>query len=448
VSRQGLVRIGAGAGYSGDRIEPAVELVERGDLDYLVFECLAERTIALAQAARRADPAGGYDRLLAERLRTVLPAARQRGIRIITNMGAANPLGAAAKAAEVARKLGLNGLRIAAVTGDDVLEAVAGADLPLMDGEGTVAQIAGQLVSANAYLGCEPIVEALSEGAELVVTGRVGDPALFLAPLVHEFGWARDDWTRLGRGALVGHLLECAGQLTGGYFADPGVKDVPGLARLGFPLAEVSADGSAVLTKPPGSGGRITVATCKEQLLYEVLDPGAYLQPDVAADFRDVRFVEECADRIAVSGGAGAPRPDQLKVSVGYLDGFIGEGQISYAGPGAAARGRLALEIVRERLALTGVGVRELELSLIGVDSVDVTGRGVADGLREVRARVAGRTASRRAAERIGAEVEALYTNGPFGGGGVATTSREVVAVASTLIDRHLVRPTVHLVTA
>jgi len=442
------VRVGAGAGYSGDRIEPAVELVERGELDYLVFECLAERTIALAQAARRADPAGGFDRLLVERLRAVLPAARERGVRIVTNMGAANPLAAAAKAAEVARELGLHGLRIAAVTGDDVLGAIAGSDRPLMDGEGTVAGIGGQIISANAYLGCEPIVEALWEGADLVITGRVGDPALFLAPLVHEFGWALDDWTRLGRGTLVGHLLECAGQLTGGYFADPGYKDVPGLARLGFPLAEVSRDGSAILTKPPGSGGRITTASCKEQLLYEVLDPGAYLQADVTADFRDVRFVEEGPDRIAVTGGAGRSRPDQLKVSIGYLDGYIGEGQISYAGLGAAARGRLALEIVRERLALTGVAVRELELSLIGVDSIDVTGRGEVEQLREVRARVAGRTASRQAAERIGAEVEALYTNGPFGGGGVAGASREVVAVASMLIPRDLVRPTIVLETA
>jgi hypothetical protein len=223
---------------------------------------------------------------------------------------------------------------------------------------------------------------------------------------------------------------------------------VPNLARLGFPLAEVSEDGSAVMTKVPGSGGRITAASCKEQLLYEILDPGAYLQADVTADFRAVQFAELGADRIAIAGGDGAPRPERLKVSIGYLDGFIGEGQISYAGLGAVDRGRLALDIVRERLALTGVDVRELQLSLIGVDSIDQTGRnGVAD-LREVRARVAARTGSRRAADRVGAEVEALYTNGPFGGGGASHSTREVVAVASTLIDRALVRPTVSFETA
>jgi hypothetical protein len=446
--RSRVVRIGAGAGYSGDRIDPAVELAEQGQLDYLVFECLAERTIALAQAARKIDPEGGFDPLLADRLRAVLPAARRGGMRIITNMGAANPLGAARTAAAVARELGLQGLKVAAVAGDDVLGAVLGADLPLIDRDGTIAGLGDAILSANAYLGCQPIVEALGQGADIVITGRVGDPALFLGPLIHEFGWRFDDWTRLGRGTVVGHLLECAGQLSGGYFADPGFKDVPNLARLGFPLAEVSEDGSAVMTKVPGSGGRITAASCKEQLLYEILDPGAYLQADVTADFRAVQFAELGADRIAIAGGDGAPRPERLKVSIGYLDGFIGEGQISYAGLGAVDRGRLALDIVRERLALTGVDVRELQLSLIGVDSIDQTGRnGVAD-LREVRARVAARTGSRRAADRVGAEVEALYTNGPFGGGGASHSTREVVAVASTLIDRALVRPTVSFETA
>jgi hypothetical protein len=434
-----IVRIGAGAGFSGDRIEPAVELIERGALDYIGFECLAERTIALAQAARRKDPETGFDPLLRQRMRAVLPAAHANGVRILTNMGAANPAAAARAVAGIARELGLAGLRITAVLGDDVSEIIRAKDYPLIDRSGSTGQLGDSIVSANAYLGAGPLVEALAAGADVVITGRVGDPALFLAPLIHTFGWAADDWTLIGRGTMIGHLLECAGQITGGYFADPGIKDVPNLATLGFPLAEVAADGSAVLTKVTGSGGRLTIGTCKEQLLYEILDPAAYLQADVTADFRDVTLRELGPDRIEVRGGGGTAAPERLKVSIGYHDGFIGEGQISYAGLGAVARGRLALDIVRERLALTGVPISELRCELIGVDAIDCTGRQGTEP-REVRARVAGRAASHAAAARIGAEVEALYTNGPFGGGGAVTSVREVIAVASTLLPRDAIR--------
>ncbi|MBN8872539.1 MAG: DUF1446 domain-containing protein [Rhodospirillales bacterium] len=435
------VRIGSGAGYAGDRIEPAVELVERGDIAYLGFECLAERTIALAQQARLADPEGGFDPLLEARMRAVLPACACKHIRVITNMGAANPIGAARATARIARELGLAGLRIAAVTGDDVLAAVQAGDFPLLEREGTVAGLGEAVISANAYLGAAPIVAALRGGADVVITGRVADPALFLAPLVHEFGWAEDDWELMGKGTVVGHLLECAGQITGGYFADPGHKDVADLARLGFPLAEVAADGSAVITKAVGSGGQVSLPSCKEQLLYELHDPTRYLQPDVVADFSSVRLRPDGADRVAVSGGGGTERPETLKVSVGYLDSFVGEGQISYAGPGALARGRLALDIVRERLRLTGVRTSELRFDVIGWDAVH---RGPApDGPEppEVRIRVAGRTETMAEAVRIGNEVETLYTNGPAGGGGAWKSARQVLAVVSTLIPRDAVRP-------
>src|SRR3712207_4470454 len=353
------VRVGAGAGFSGDRIEPAVEVAEKGGVQYLVFECLAERTIALAQQAKMKDPAGGYDPLLAERMRAVLGICRAKGVKVVTNMGAANPVAAAERTAEVARGLGLRGLKVAAVTGDDVLDAVRAGDWALDETGEPVASLGNRLVSANAYLGAGPIAEALAGGADVVITGRAADPSMFLAPLVHEFGWSMEDWTRLGRGTVVGHLLECAGQITGGYFADPGYKDVPDLARLGFPIAEVTEDGTAVITKVPGSGGTVTAATCKEQLLYEVHDPSRYLQPDVVADFSGVAVTELGPDRIQVAGGEGSPRTGSLKVSVGYLDSYIGEGQISYAGPGALARGRLALQIVAERLRITRLACRE-----------------------------------------------------------------------------------------
>ncbi|AJY21731.1 hypothetical protein CH72_293 [Burkholderia ambifaria AMMD] len=443
------MRIGAGAGYSGDRIEPAVELAEHGQLDYLVFECLAERTIAIAQQARRKDPSLGYDPLLDARMQAVLPVAAAKRVRIVSNMGAANPRAAARRTAQIARSLGLAGLKVAAVEGDDVLDVVLRGALRFEESGDEVAAYRERIVSANAYLGAAPIVDALAAGADVVLTGRVADPSLFAAPLIHAFGWRMDDWDTLGAATVVGHLLECAGQVTGGYFADPGYKDVPDLARLGFPIGEVAADGSVVITKVPHAGGRVSAATCKEQLLYEIHDPARYLQPDVVADFTRVAVAEEAPDRVRVTGGRGTARPDTLKVSVAYVDGHIGEGQISYGGPGALARARLALDIVRERLALTGVAATELRSDLIGVDALYGDATPVVRGEpAEVRVRVAGRAATAAEAARIGNEVETLYTNGPAGGGGAFKSTREVIAVQSVLLPRAAVTPSFSFVEA
>src|ERR1700729_4197655 len=441
------IRIGSGAGYSGDRIEPAIELAEKGGIQYLVFECLGERTVALAQQARMKNPEGGYDPLLEERMRAVLPLCAAKGIKIVTNMGAANPEAAARKTAEIAKALGLSSLKIAAVIGDDVLDACKDGDLRIMEFDGTIKQLGNRLLSANAYLGAAPMAEALDGGADIVITGRASDPALFLAPMIHAFGWSMDDWNLLGKGIVAGHLLECAGQVTGGYFADPHFKDVENLARLGFPIGEVGEDGSLVVTKVEGSGGAVTAQTCKEQLLYEVHDPERYIQPDVTADFSQVAIEEVGKDRVRISGGRGSERPATLKVSVGYVDSFIGEGQMSYAGPGARARGQLALEIVRERLKLTGVVTNELRFDVIGVDSLH--GAQVSSHANEpyeVRVRVTGRTDNLREAIRIGNEVETLYTNGPAGGGGAFKSARDVVAVASVLLPRELAQPVVQFV--
>ncbi|WP_227247288.1 acyclic terpene utilization AtuA family protein [Paraburkholderia caribensis] len=440
--RERRVRLGAGAGYSGDRIEPAVELAEHGQLDFLVFECLAERTIAIAQQAKRKDPQLGYDPLLEARMRAVLPVAARNGVRIISNMGAANPHAAARKTAQIAQSLGLGGLKIAAVSGDDVLDVVLQGQFRFEESGDDVAAYRERVVSANAYLGAAPIVAALDAGADIVLTGRVADPSLFTAPLIHAFGWRMDDWATLGQATVVGHLLECAGQITGGYFADPGYKDVPMLARLGFPIGEVTADGAVTITKVPHAGGRVSAATCKEQLIYEIHDPARYLQPDVTADFTQVEVAQEAVDRVRVTGGKGTACTDTLKVSVAYADGYIGEGQISYGGPGAVARARLALDIVRERLALTGVAASELRFDLIGVDSLyGETAAAERSEPYEVRVRVAGRTATAEEALRIGNEVETLYTNGPAGGGGVAKSTREVLAVQSVLLPRGDVHP-------
>lgn len=437
------IRIGCGAGYSGDRIEPAVELAEKGGIRYLVFECLAERTIAIAQQAMMKDPGAGYDALLAARMEACLPSCRRNGVRIITNMGAANPAAGARKIGDVAKRLGIKGLKIAAVTGDDVLELSRQHDPVILETGRRVLQLGDRIVSANAYLGADPIVEALKNGADVVITGRVADPSLFLAPLIAEFDWQPDRLDLLGQGTVLGHLLECAGQVTGGYFADPGFKDVPDLARLGFPIAEVREDGAFVVTKVSGSGGMVTAATCKEQLLYEIHDPSSYITPDVVADFTGVRVAETGKDRVAITGGKGRPRTETLKVSIGYRDGFIGEGQISYAGPGAVERGRLALEIVAERLRLTGVPFDEIRYDLIGVNSLHGDDRSAGHDPYEVRVRVAGRTSSMAEAVRIGNEVETLYTNGPAGGAGAWKSTREVVAMVSALLPRSMVSPSV-----
>ena len=440
------VRIGSGAGYAGDRIEPAVELATHGSLDYLVLECLAERTIALAQEARAKDPSRGFDPMLERRLEAVLPACRERGVRIVTNMGAANPASAGACARELAQRLGCLGLTIATVSGDDVYDVVMAGDFTVAETGGPVSALKDRLISANAYIGAEPIVRALSQGAQLVITGRAADPSLFVAPLVHSFGWQPDEWAELGRATLVGHLLECAGQVTGGYFADPGRKDVDDLERLGFPIAEVPEHGPVIITKVSGTGGLVTEATCKEQLLYEIHDPSAYVTPDTVADFSRVTVTDVGHDRVAVAGATGRARPDVLKVSLGYRDGYIGEGQISYAGSGAVRRARLAAAVARDRLERSGISRSDLRCDLIGVSALH--GEGISAAAMdpyEVRVRVAARAASREAAQRIGDEVETLYTNGPAGGGGATRSVREVVAIASTFIPRALVPCTVRV---
>ena len=300
----------------------------------------------------------------------------------------------------------------------------------------------GTIVSANAYLGAEAILPALATGADIVITGRVADPSLFVAPLMHEYGWAPGDVERLACGTVVGHLLECAGQLCGGYFADPGRKDIPGMAELGFPFADVDREGNATISKVAGTGGRITVATATEQLLYEVTDPHGYLTPDVTADFSRVTLTETGPDRIGVRGATGRQRPDRLKVSVGYLAGYVGEGEIGYAGANAVARAELAAAILRERLQHK---FAELRFDLIG--STSLHGRAFDTGAHpyEVRLRVAGRAATQEDAGIVGDEVEALYTNGPAGGGGARKSVTEQIGIVSTLIDRSLVRSRVTL---
>lgn len=440
------IRIGCGAGYAGDRIEPAVELIEYGNLNYIAFECLAERTIAIAQQEKLKDPNKGYDLLLEARMRKILPLSYKKGVKVITNMGAANPSAAARLVKNLAAEIGLKGLKIVAVLGDNIYDKIQNyLELKVLETGTSLKDLKGDIVSANVYLGIEGIVKALEGEADVVITGRVADPALFLAPMVYEYGWDIEDYDLLGQGTLIGHLLECAAQVTGGYFAEPGYKDVPDLWKVGFPIAEVFENGDAVITKVEGSGGCVTPATCKEQLLYEIHDPARYITPDVVADFTDVVFEEIGVNRVKVTGGKGTNKPETLKASIGYRDCYIGEGEISYGGSGALNRAKLAGEIVKKRLELMQVPVEELRVDLIGVNSLygDVIGEAVSDdGFQpiEVRLRVAGRTSRREDAVKIANEVETLYTNGPASGGGAAKSVKEIISIASVFIPREDVK--------
>jgi hypothetical protein len=428
------IRVGCGAGFQGDRLDPALVLAERGELDYLGLECLGERTVALAQLRRRKDPSSGYDPLLERRMSRLLPLVKKHGITLITNMGAANPLAAADAIVAIAREQKI-GVKVAVVTGDDVLGEIR-SDAATIEARGTLADY-GEPISANAYLGIAALLPALQTGADIVVTGRVADPSLFLAPIAFRHGWSLDDFDRLARGTCVGHLLECAGQLTGGYFADPGRKDVTNMAWLGFPFADVDTSGEATFGKVDDTGGAISVANTKEQLLYEVTDPFAYLTPDVIADFSRVTLRDVGRDRVEVNGARGNGRPAQLKVSVGYHAGFVGEGEIAYAGPNAVARAKLAGAIVRERLEGQ---FNEMRVDLIGSTSLHGRSFDGSENPYEVRLRVAGRANRREVAALVGEEVEALYTNGPAGGGGARKYVHEQIGIVSTLIERERVR--------
>ena len=441
------IRLGCGAGFSSDRLGPAIDLAQRGALDYLVFECIGERTMAFGHRDRMLDANRGFNPQLRARMRGVLAHCHANGTKIITNMGVANPRAGAQVVIAVARELGLHGLKVACIEGDDVSDSIS-PDTAFMDHPGAVKDVGLKMVGANVYMGIEALLPALDAGADVIVAGRIADPSLFLAPLAFRYGWALDDWTRLGRGTLAGHLLECGMQITGGYFADPGFKDVPRLADCGFPIAEVSPDGNLTITKLDDTGGCVTTATVKEQLLYEVHDPGAYLTPDVTADFRGVSLSETGQDRVRIAGAGGSVRPDKLKVTVGFDGGFLGEGGVSYAGPNARARAELAADVVRERLTRINQLGGDLRIDLIGLNSLHMTAGVAPADSADVRLHVALRSTDRDDIDTMLWEVESLLCCGPAGGGGYRGQVTPCVVTHSTLIDRSAVRPTFEIFVA
>lgn len=431
--------IGSGAGFSGDRVDAAgpvvAELIRQGGAGVLMFETLAERTLALAQLARRTQPDHGYEPLLDELLQPVLGDCLTHGIRIVGNFGAANPRGAARRIHQLAQAMGLRPPRIAVIEGDDLSDPSWRAALSQATGGATDAL---EVVSANAYIGASSIAQALREGADIVVAGRVADPALALGPALAHFGWAADDWDKVAGATMAGHLLECGAQVSGGYYADPGIKDVPDLAHVGYPIAQLFDDGSCIVRKPRGTGGRIDRHTVTEQLLYEVHDPAAYLTPDVVADLSAVELDDLGDDAVRVRGVRGHARPDTLKVNVCHGTGWLAEAEISYAGARAEGRARLAADIVRQRL---GEGT-PLRCDLIGVSSVFADDQGAwlgqhpAGQAQDVRLRLALRDTDVDRARRLLREVTALYTCGPAGGGGVRTQLRPTLGTVSCLLPR------------
>src|SRR3954468_17740593 len=464
---QQTVFIGAGAGFAGDRTDaagPVAEALARSDGPrFLIFETLAERTLALAQVERRRDPARGYNPLLEAFVGPVLRTCLENKIRIVSNFGAANPQGAAMRIREMAQALGFPGILVGVVEGDDLTGALSPQEFAARETGGSLLADGPAIVAANVYLGAAPIAEGLSRGADVVVTGRVADPSLALGPLIHAFGWAADDWDRLAAGTLVGHLLECGAQVTGGYFADPGVKDVPGMDDIGYPIAEVEPDGSFVITQPDGTGGLVDRRTVTEQVLYEIHDPAAYLTPDVVLDLTEVELREIGPDRVRLHGARGRPAPETLKATVCFDGGLLGEAEISYAGPNAAARARVAIDTVRARVARRAPGLA-VRADAVGVVSIlgDSAGGALAAGWRDgtdVRVRFAAAGHDAGEIDLLMGEVEALYCAGPpggeggalfcagpAGGGGARRRITPRLASPSCLIERDRVTPAVSFV--
>lgn len=454
MSRTGrTVRLGAGMAFWGDRVQPAIEMVERGEIDYLCCDHLAELTMSILAKQRAKSSDRGYTRDILDLLRGALPTIVEKGVKVVTNSGGANPRAAAEAIATLAKELGVSGLRIAVVTGDDIEADIddlmgQGVGFENLDTGRPLSEVREELTHAAVYTGCEGIVDALRQGAQIVVCGRVTDIALYLGPLIHEFGWARDDWDRLGMATVVAHAIECGGQATGGLYAGDW-QGVPGLEELGYPIAEVSEDGTAVLTKTPGTGGRVDIGTVSEQLVYEILDPANYLTADVTADFTQVRLEDLGDDRVRITGGTGKPAPQTLKVNMGYRAGFVGEAVFTYTWPDAYAKAQRGLEFLRTRLAKAGFEYTEDHVEYVGHSSMfpGVVAEPDDPELTEIVVRYAARCPDAENARKVFTESVPLYNNGPAGVAGVGTRPplKELYAIWPCLIPREHVTQSVEM---
>ena len=446
------VYIGCGAGFSGDRFDASLPIVKEfkkiNAPKYLMFEVLAERTLAIAQQFRLKNPEEGYSPFLDSYIGPILDDCLENDIKIISNIGAANPIGAAKRIIEISKKQNTRKPKIGVVVGDDLLEYMSDAEIldsPTMEG---LDFSNNNITAANVYLGAQPIADALAKDVDIVIVGRTVDSALALGPLIYEYGWKQKDLDLLGSGTICGHLLECGAQVTGAYFADPGFKDVPNLANVGFPIAEFSDDGSFVITKPEGTGGLVSKATITEQLLYETHDPSNYLVPDVTADMSNLNLESDGENRVFVRGGKGKKSPEKLKATICCDNGFMGEAEISYAGPNALARAKLAGDVISERIQILGLQ-GQIRVEIIGAGSVhfsmDEKSSYHLPENGDYRVRTSAIYPQKYQAQQMVDEVMSLYCCGPAAGGGGRGYVTPQSSTASILVDRSIVDPNIKI---
>ena len=450
-----IVRVAGGQGFWGDWLEAPRRQVEGGPIDYLMLDYLAEVTMSILQKQKERDPAMGYARDFVGAMESVLGSVTAGKVRVIANAGGVNPPACAAAVQALAARTGSGTrLRIGVVTGDDLLPRIdelvdSGHALANMDTGDPLSTVRERVLAANAYIGSEPIVAALAQGAQVVITGRSTDTALTMAPLRHEFGWAADDWDRLAAGIIAGHIIECGAQCSGGNCLYDW-RSIPDLANVGYPIVEATADGSFAITKHPGTGGRISVRTVTEQLVYEMGDPHAYITPDVVADFTSIRLADDGKDRVRVTGIRGAPATDKLKVSIAYRAGFKAVGTLVYSWPDALEKAQLADRVLRERLDRLGLRFDKILTEFVGASATHGALAGTTPDLPEVQLRIGVRSGDRAQVERFTREIAPLVLNGPpsvtgFAGG--RPKVEEIVAYWPALIDKSVVTTSVEIVT-
>jgi hypothetical protein len=438
-------RIGSAAGFAGDRFDSAGPILDEFQSyegpRFLIFEVLAERTLAQSVVDRMLGLSEGYSGALERIVAPALQRSLQLGVKVVGNFGAANPRAGARRLKEIVAAVGFPEAKIGIVEGDDILAAMSAADLAACESGSSLLKDEPAIISANAYVGAAGIASALDAGADIVITGRVADASLTLGPLMHVFDWRQDDLDLMAAGTLAGHILECGAQATGGYFADPGCKDVNDLANIGYPIAEVSSDGTFVITKPRNTGGRVDRWTVTEQILYEMHDPAAYLTPDVVLDVRQVKVDAIGEDRVAITGARGHRKPERLKATVCIDAGYLAEAEISYAGPNALGRGMLAIDTIRKRMTVIAPDVL-VRTDIIGVSSLFNDNQNMAlqnataGSVCDIRVRFAAQDKKREPLNHLLDEVEALYCVGPAGGAGVRRHMRPRVASVSCLVPR------------
>jgi hypothetical protein len=449
-----VVRVAAGQGFWGDWLEAPVRQVSGGPIDYLMMDYLAEVTMSIMQKQKSRDPKAGYARDFVPLMERILPEVVRKRIKVTSNAGGVNPRGCAEAVLEAARRIGLaNKLSIGLVTGDDILgrldELIAsGHPLANMETGRPLADIRDQVLSANAYLGMGPIVEALRGGADVIITGRVTDTGLTLGPIVHEFGWPADDWDKMAAGTVAGHIIECGAQCSGGNLLK-NWRSVKGLENPGFPIVEVSPDGSFVVTKHPGTGGVVSVASVTEQLVYEMGDPRSYITPDGIADFSTIQLKQAGRNRVRVSGIHGSPQTPMLKVSIAYFYGYKAVGTLVYSWPDAYDKARSADRILRQRLDDLGLEYEQILTEFVGANATHGKLSGPPDAdAPEVQLRIGVRARDRAPVERFTREIAPLVLTGPpsvtgFAGG--RPDVEEVVAYWPALIDRRQIEPFVRV---